>query len=191
VRRRPTSRATYCSPEGPGQQPIEISGADAISSPTKSNVFAHSCFYCGEIRRAAEAEFHPRLRPPPPSGKQELAIQACGRGETGRRKGLKIPRGFPCGFDPRRPHQIEPGYLCQRRTENQVAIKRPDQENRVRNENLRWSVRGRRIAANRFSEPGSSEKCLYWLCFCERFSQTMQAIEPINMIEHTVTRVAL
>src|ERR1700730_8882619 len=30
---------------------------------------------------------------------------ASGRGETGRRKGLKIPRLRSCGLDSRRPHQ--------------------------------------------------------------------------------------
>jgi hypothetical protein len=30
-----------------------------------------------------------------------------GRGETGRRKGLKIPRACPYGFDSRRPHHLD------------------------------------------------------------------------------------
>ena len=31
---------------------------------------------------------------------------SSGRGETGRRKGLKIPRRKACGFDPHRPHHV-------------------------------------------------------------------------------------
>ncbi len=46
-----------------------------------------------------------------PLGQKQLAASHCGRGETGRRKGLKIPRGFPCGFDPRRPHHIQCLFL--------------------------------------------------------------------------------
>ncbi|EGE60029.1 hypothetical protein RHECNPAF_1740039 [Rhizobium etli CNPAF512] len=37
---------------------------------------------------------------------RDIENAASGRGETGRRKGLKIPRPWLYGFDPRRPHHV-------------------------------------------------------------------------------------
>ena len=53
-----------------------------------------------------------RLFPSPMT--QDIENAASGRGETGRRKGLKIPRPWLYGFEPRRPHHFHNAVgICQ------------------------------------------------------------------------------
>ena len=65
----------------------------------------------GNLFRLTHILYVPASATPFPSARGRIFFASCGRGETGKHKGLKIPRLRPCRFESGRPHQEHQGRI--------------------------------------------------------------------------------